>query len=248
MRRKPNFLRKFLSLNQWRKRANSGKLFAQMTADADFEKMKRTLIEEGEAAQTRGHSKDLLAHVDSLRREFAGQPELVWHHAKLIVLMRRGYKLDETFAEFRRLWVEEEEWLCEHLNIRWLVSACDTFAEHSKDGKEQAMAFAVSLMVNTMKVYETENYLTGAAQIPYDEAKIAHLQTDLVPIFEGLSCFTVGTDDTLRNMVWRMKDVAADTFTGRILLEVFSRLQVEESAFKRLRMRHHRKNTAWWDD
>jgi hypothetical protein len=76
---------------------------------------------------------------------------------------------------------------------------------------------------------------------------IQFLSSNLVPIFGGLSCFTVGTDDTLRNMVWRLKEVSKHSITGRILLEVFSRLQLENSAYARLRARHHRRNTEWWD-
>lgn len=245
MREKPTWLRNFFSLNQWRKRVNATKIFST-TMTADYSIMKRNILSLEEPFQTRGHSKDILQHVEDLKREFSGQSELVWHHAQLIVLLRRGYKIEETFRNFNELWATEKLWLCKHLNIRWLISACDTFADHSQDEKERALAFSASLMINTLKLYETERYVTNMEDTNYDPLKILYLQNSLVPIFEGMSCFTIGTDDTLRNMVWRMREISRGTITGEILLEVFSRLHQGDSVFSRLKDRHRRKNTEWW--
>jgi hypothetical protein len=245
MRAKPTWLRNIFSLNHWRKRANAHKVFNSVHP-VNYNAMKKNIISSGRALQTRGHSKDLLQHVEDLRHEFSGQSELIWHHAQLIVLLRRGYKIEDTFKNFNRLWETEKLWLCENLDIRWLISACDTFADHSHDEKERALAFSVSLMLNTLKLYETERYLTNSTEIPYDSVKISYLQNFLVPIFEGMSCFTIGTDDTLRNLVWRMKDVSRGTVAGEILLEVFSRLHQCNSVFARFKAQHRRKNTEWW--
>jgi hypothetical protein len=245
MRAKPTLLRNFFSLNHWRKRANAKKLFSNMRA-VSYDEMKKNIISSGNSLQTRGHSKNLLQHVEDLRHEFSGQSELIWHHAQLIVLLRRGYRVEDTFRNFNQLWKIEKNWLCKNLNIRWLVSACDTFADHSPDEKERALAFSVSLMLNTLKLYETERYVTNSTEIPYDAEKISYLQNFLVPIFEGMSCFTVGTDDTLRNMVWRMKDISRGAVAGEIMQEVFSRLHDCNSVFSRFRVQHRRKNTEWW--
>ncbi len=246
MRKRPTFLRKFLSFNQWRKRFNASKVYSIDKNKIDYDHMKTNLMPMRDAIQTRGHSKDLPVHIANLSVEFSGKPELVFHHAKLIVLIRRGYKVDEVFSEFETLWQQHGEWLLKNLNIRWLVSACDTFADHCADPTEKSLAFSTSLMVNTVKIYETENYLTNSLQPVYDQKMILNTQQQLVPIFEGLSCFTIGTDDTLRNMVWRMKEIGRNYVCGSILSEVFNRLQFEETAYSRIRKLHIRDKTSWW--
>lgn len=246
MQKKPTFLRNFLSFNQWRKRFNASKVYSTGENQIDFNHMKINLMPRGDAIQTRGHSKDLPSHIVNLGVEFSGKAELVFHHAKLIVLIRRGYKVEEIFSEFENLWLQEGDWLLKNLNIRWLVSACDTFADHSPDPTERSLAFSTSLLVNTLKLYETENYLTNSQRQVYDTKNIETTQRQLVPIFEGLSCFTIGTDDTLRNMVWRMKEICRDYVCGDILLEVFNRLQFEETAYSRIRKLHMRDKTSWW--
>ncbi|MDA9058196.1 hypothetical protein N9K59_02895 [Candidatus Thioglobus sp.] len=67
-----------------------------------------------------------------------------------------------------------------------------------------------------------------------------------VPLFDGTSVFKIGTDDTLRNMRWRIDKVAKINIAGEILLEIFLRLQKYDTVFKRLRARHSRSKTGWW--
>ncbi len=233
---------KFFSLKRHRRRAGA----ALPEIDGQYEALKSTLIEAGEARQTRGSSDDLQSHLDALRSEFSGQPELVFEHAKLIVLMRRDFKADEAFAAFRRMWEAEAEFLLEHLNLRWIVAATDSFADHDPDPAKRALALAVSMMVHNMKTYESERYITDVSAPPVNEEKVAHLQEHLVPIFSGLSMLTVGTDDTLRNLRWRIDRQAKDSALGRIVQHVFLRLQDEDTAFARMRRLHHRERTAWW--
>lgn len=171
MRQKPLYLRNFFSFNQWRKRFKASKVYSLDKKQIDFEQMKINCIPAGSEIQTRGHSKDLPTHIANLGLEFSGKPELLLHHAKLIVLLRRGYKVEEIFSDFEDLWQQQNEWLLKNLNIRWLISACDTFADHSADTTERALALSTSLMVNTLKMYETENYLTNALEPVYDKEK-----------------------------------------------------------------------------
>ncbi|MCF1470964.1 hypothetical protein FS763_03350 [Agrobacterium vitis] len=203
---------------------------------------------EGDAAQqTRGSEKSLDLHLENLRREFAGQPELLWHHARLIVLLRREFQVEQTFAQLQALWEVEADFLCENLNLRWLVSAADSFVDHHPDAAERARAMLVSLLVNTVKIYETERVL-ATAPAPADAQKLERLQSELIPLFSGLSCFTIGTDDTLRNMRWRLDGLMAQGPVGLMLKTVFDRLQVEDTAFSRLKAQHHRGRTGWWSE
>ncbi len=198
--------------------------------------------------QTRGSAKSLDEHLENLKREFAGQPELLWHHAKLIVLLRRGVETDQVFAQFASLWEQEGIFLCENLNLRWLVSASDTFADHAPDGETRTLATLISVLVNTVKIYETERVLGEAEPVPLSSAKVGQVQQELVPLFSGLSCFTIGTDDTLRNMRWRLDPLMEKGAVGMILKAVFDRMQVENTAYARLKALHHRERTGWWSD
>lgn len=243
MARKKTSIERFFSLNWHRKRLGGGKHTARV---ADFEVLKSHIIEGDAAKQTRGSAKSVDAHLENLRGEFAGQSELIWHHAKLIVLLRRGVRTDEVFREFERLWATEADYLCETLNLRWLVSATDTFSDHASDPAVKAQATLVSILVNTVKIYETERVLAKDAPSDLDEQKVADVKDRLIPLFSGLSCFTVGTDDTLRNMRWRLDPLMEEKPVGLILKTVFDRLQIEDTAYARLKARHHRDRTGWW--
>lgn len=245
VRRRKSRLERFLSLNRHRKRWGGGR---HVPADADLVAMRDRIVEAGEAVQTRGAEKSLDLHLANLRREFSGQPELVYHHAMLIVLIRREVRVEESVRQFLALWAQEAEFLCRHLNLRWLISAADTFADHAADPQARAVAMMATLLANTVKVCESDRYIRGAEALAPRADRIEKLQTDLVPLFEGTSVFTVGTDDTLRNMYWRLEPFFAAGPAGMILKAVYDRMQVNDTAFARLRALHRRDRTGWWDD
>jgi len=241
--RRKSAIERFLSLNQHRKRWRAKGHFSPL---ADFAAMRDQIIAAGEPVQTHGSEKSLDAHVANLQCEFSGQPELVFHHAKLIVLIRREFRLKETLAQFFALWESEVDFLCTHLNLRWLVSAADTFAEHA-EGSQRAVAMMATLLANTVKIAESDRYIRGAEALTPMADRIEKLQTELVPLFEGTSVFTIGPDDTLRNMRWRLEPFFAEGAAGAILKAVYDRLQVNDTAFARLRALHRRERTGWWD-
>lgn len=243
MARRKTVVEKFFSLNWHRKRWGAGRL---ALISSDYAAMKEARLPEGEVKQTRGSDKSLERHLENLKLEFAGQPEIVFHHARLIVLLRRDVQTAAMFAEFQKLWREEAVYLCDHLNIRWLISACDTFVDRESDPAHRNLALAACLLVNTVKIYESERFITASADNSVLDDRVERLQTELVPLFEGLSCFTVGTDDTLRNMRWRLETVFGDHPLGLILKTIYERLQVNDTAFARLRTLHRRERTAWW--
>ena len=105
-----------------------------------------------------------------------------------------------------------------------------------------------TLFANTIKLQESERHLCNAETIETDPVRIAHVQKELVPLFEGMSCFTVGTDDTLRNMRWRLQEFCEVEPTGAILKTVWDRCQIENTVFARMRKLHHRSRTQWWDE
>lgn len=245
VRRKRSRLGRLLSFNQHKKRFGAKKVSAEL-AGVDFGGLKDRLIEGDELIYTHGSSKDLQTHLEDLRHEFVGQSELAYLHAKLIVLMRREFRVKENYRQFSQLWQEHGEYLLKTLNTRWLMSAADTFADHAEDPLTQAVAFSVSCLLNTVKMQETERYFLATEDRPADEGRLQALREGRIALFDGMSAFAVGTDDTLRNMRWRLDIIAEHEPAGPILKEIFLRLQEQDTIYGRLRKLHTRKKTAWW--
>ncbi|UFS66034.1 hypothetical protein LO749_05595 [Paracoccus denitrificans] len=245
VRRRKSRIERFFSLNQHRKRWGA---WRHVAADPDLAAMRERIVEAGEPVQTRGSDKSLDRHLANLRCEFSGQPEILLHHATLIVLIRREVRLAESIGRFEALWTQEAEFLCRHLNLRWLISAADTLADHASDPQARAVAMMASLLGNTVKIGESDRYIRAAETLAPLPERIEGLQTDLVPLFGGMSVFTVGTDDTLRNMYWRLEPFFAAGPAGMILRTVYDRMQVNDTAFARLRALHRRDRTGWWED
>lgn len=245
--RKKNRLERFFSLNQHRKRLGAAKLDSKLN-DLDINKLKTAIINIDEVVYTHGADKDLSQHLSNLKTEFAGRPELLYLHAQLITFIRREYKTKTNFRIFQELWIEEEAFLLKELNTRWLVSAADTFSDHSKDPLEKAIALSVSILINTIKLHETERFLQSTHEAKDNEDCANTLRNKRVDLFDGTSAFAVGTDDTLRNLRWRMDDVCETSPTlGHILKEIFARVQSHNTVYYRFKERHTRPKTAWWD-
>lgn len=243
MKRDKKSWEKFFSLKRHRRRFGA----TMPEFQEGYGPLKSKLIDGGESVQTRGSSDELNTHLNALRSEFSGQPELVYEHARLIVLIRRDFKAQEAYTELMKMWAEEEDFLLEHLNLRWIVAATDSIADYDADPANKAIALSVSLLVNTVKTYESERYIRDIEEPALNAVKLEDLQHHLAPIFSGLSMLTIGTDDTLRNMRWRIDRQAKSSLPGRILKHVFRRLQDEDTAFARIRALHHRDKTAWWN-
>lgn len=243
--RKKSRLERWLSFNQHRKRFGASEAAAALQT-SDYSVLKTQLISDTEQVYTHGADKGITQHLHNLRAEFAGQAELLYYHAQLIVLIRREYQVAEQFALFERLWDKEAEFLRQQLNTRWLISAADTFADHSSDASTRSLALAASLLVNTVKLQETERYLQAAEHLSDEPKRQQQLQTGRVALFDGTSAFAVGTDDTLRNLRWRLDAISTLNPMGEILSELFQRLQTHDTVYQRFRQRHTRAKTAWW--
>jgi len=94
---------------------------------------------------------------------------------------------------------------------------------------------------------ESERFITNAQDCLDNQEKIGKLDNgERFALFDGTSVFKFGTDDTLRNMRWRINKVAKLNIAGEILLEIFKRLQKYDTIYKRSKDRHTRNKTGWW--
>jgi hypothetical protein len=65
----------------------------------------------------------------------------------LTINIRRNHELQKNLDAFFLAWSEEPHFLSKALNIKWLVSACDTYADYCSDDAERATALIGAAMV-----------------------------------------------------------------------------------------------------
>ena len=241
--RKKTKLEKFFSFNQHRRRFGAPK---SVNETQGITSLKSTIIPGQKKVYTHGSSKNLKEHLKSLRDEFIGDPELCYFVAKKIVLIRRESKVSENFQSLEKLLKKENEFLFKKLNLRWLVSIADTISEHSESREERALALCATLLGNTVKIYETERFLEKNETSKDNPERLKLLQSSRVPLIDGMSGFCIGTDDTLRNMLFRMNTLCENSYVGKLVQEVFSRIQSENTGYSRLKNKHTRPRTSWW--
>jgi len=251
MKRRKTSFEKWFSFNRHRRRFGAAAVAAQQSED--WQALKDALVpggpQGGEPSYAHGASTDLSEHLRRLQGEFAGQPQLLYQHAQLIVLIRREADVAGNYQRLERMWLAETDFLRTRLDLRWLVAACDTFIDHAADPVLRAVAMNGPLLVNTIKLQETERYLQAAHGLSDRPDALQALHSHRVGLFDGLTAFIAGTDDTLRNMRWRLGDVCALHPLGALVLEIFDRLQRagNDNVYLRFRQRHTRERTRWWD-
>lgn len=244
--RKKSRFEQWFSFSRHERRFGANKVYESLAQD-DIATLKTTIIQGDNITYTYGSAKDLNEHIENLKQEFVGQPKLNHFHASLIVLIRRDIDAQKNYEKFKALWLTETEFLLKNLNTRWLISACDTFIDYDDDSTLQAILMNAIMLINTIKLQETEHILCEI-QLNENEQKRTQLQHERVALFDGTSAFAVGTDDTLRNMRWRLDKICAHHELGRIVIEVFERLQLEQNnnIYSRFKNRHTRERTRWW--
>lgn len=249
-RRKSAF-EKWFSFTRHRRRFGAD-AFTQQLDSQDFADWRNCIVTGDDTpVHAHGSSADLNEHLAKVRREFIGQSELLYQHAMLIVLIRREADVEANYERFKRMWMAERDFLVAHLDMRWLISACDTFIDHDTDPLLRAVAMNGPLLVNTVKLGETERYIKGVdAATPDRKESLDALWTHRVGLFDGIAGFIPGSDDTLRNLRWRLEDVCSLHPLGAVVMELFERLQrdANDNVFVRFKHRHQREKTRWWND
>lgn len=204
-----------------------------------FHEMKTTVISCGEPEVLVGRREDMSEHLGLLFKEFSGQPLISYYHAALIVRFRRGQDIGSDFLD---LWRTEGDFLRQNLPLRWLVSACDSIIDdQSFPATERAVAFAATLVTATVKLYETERLAAGGAPLGRSGG-LAEVQ----PLFDGMTTFSVGHGDMVKNLLERGQKVAGQTETaGPILMEILRRLHLNDTVFNRFLNAHVAPDTRW---
>ena len=243
-RRDKTKFEKWFSFSRHKRRIGGRQYFKDL--DINFQKQKKQVIAGNKKIYTHGSYDKIDKQFEVLKYEFIGQSELCLTCAKIIVLIRRECEIKKHYALLEDLWNKEKTHLLKNLNTRWLISVVDTFSDHSKNDTDRALSVACSCLINTIKIQETERYIIDAKNNKDNKDRLLELQNGRVALFDGTSAFAVGTDDTLRNMRWRIDKLSKVGVSGEILLEVFMRLQKHDTVYKRFKDRHTRNKTGWW--
>lgn len=207
--------------------------------------LKSSVVEGDAAIPAVGVKQGLNDHAEMLRREFVGQSRLALYHALLNVLLRRGIDVEVNVGRMRRLWREERDFLLEKLDSRWLVSACDTIADHFPEPEEKSTALIGSVLVNVVKLYETERLAAyGTAR---GETVGSHRWTGPQELFDGIVAFSIGTGDMVLNLHRRLDALtrATPTTAGAILRELIRRVNSHNTVLSRFRKVHTKDVTRW---
>lgn len=95
--------------------------------------------------------------------EFVGKSELAFLNAQLISNLRKRSFPSHTPALFRRVWHEHSDHLLSVLDLRWLVSSVQTFADHGENATQREVGQALRMLFGMMKLYEFERLFSGLA-------------------------------------------------------------------------------------
>ena len=252
-RRKTRIERLF-SFSHYKKKQGGDKISLALD-QAELSRLKSSVINiPNDQSYQYKYYKKIDKHLTYLETEFNGQSELIFYHAKLIVLIRREVDTETNFSRFTTLWDKERDFLLSNLSLRWIISAVDTFLDYSKDELLKSSLLSVLLLVNTCKLYETEELMLNInteKKLQYNITNIDEIEKNgekgTKMLFDGIPAFRLNKSDTLLNMRKRMEATLSNhQLAYAITIEVFRRLHKENTVYHRLADQHTHQRTKWW--
>jgi hypothetical protein len=170
---------------------------------------------------------DMVAQKQMLTKTFSGRSELELLHALAISYLRRNTPhTTKAWKIFRRIWAEQSEFMTNELTPRWLISALQTFYDHSDDAHERIAGGVGFLYGNLIKVYETEYAARRRNRLP----ELKNYKNKSVP---GLFSFKPG-DDILININILVLDAAkSGGLAAKPLMALLEVIASSETIFQR---------------
>ncbi|MEJ6402052.1 hypothetical protein [Yoonia sp. 2307UL14-13] len=199
--------------------------------DIDFEPLKRIPLPQQENPRPDGLSR-VAKKRHFLLGELPGQSELALLHGLLISHLRKHTYPDHAPALFRRLWREEDTWLLENLDTRWLISAAITFADHGETEQDRFLGQSLKILFSLMKLYEAERSFSGVP--PQKHFPLGQRNRDPLPM--GMQDFSLLSGDLEAHLLaplWKLSEKAPNL--GRLAQELLNRLDTDDGTlFRRL--------------
>lgn len=175
--------------------------------------------------------KNLAGHFRMLQPEFSGKSRLAHLLACCIVTIRRTKGRGPGLHLFHRITKEHGEFVSKELSSRWLVSVCDTFADHGENPTQRAIAMSGSILVNSVKLFETElkNFYPPRPWPPKTRFR------DTPALFDGLTPFWIEGGDMVTNLFDRLEKICElDPVAGQFTKEALERMLQNDTTFKRI--------------
>lgn len=210
------------------------------------ERLKVEYVRDNESpGAPRAELEQLERHLRALSQDFLERTRIEFLHAILIVLIRRRIALKRATRLFFDLWERETDFLCDHLTLRWLVSACDTICDHPRTETEAAVALSTSMLINTIKLYETERFTLQDQAVSAE--RLEALKGRRLELFDGLTAYGIGRGDMILNLKRRIESTRHGdaTFVTRIFHTAADRAFQGDTVFSRMRAVHTNDATKW---
>ena len=167
-----------------------------------------------------------------IAEEFVGMSELAFLNAQLISNLRKRDQPPQTAALFCRIWAEESAHLISELNLRWLVSSAQTFADHGETPAQREVGQGLRMLFGMMKLYEFERTFSGME--PSKEYGFGKRVKTRLPLdMEPFSLMHGGLDINVITPIWEMgkSDAAIAPLVDHLLQEL---IEEPGGVFRRL--------------
>ncbi|WP_158968416.1 hypothetical protein [Chachezhania sediminis] len=176
----------------------------------------------------------------TLTAELDGMNELALVHAMCVAVLRRRDPPREALCLFRRIWAEQGDAMANVLPVRWLVSACVTFATHGENQAQVSGGMGIAMLFDMIKLHDSERRLSGRRN---DQAFPKKAERPRHPIAFDLTPYALDTGDMDRLILARLWRLAEEDPLLRPLGFRLLRLLMTErrTVFARLqRFKKHR--------
>ena len=149
----------------------------------------------------------------------------------LIRDIRNSRNLEANLERFFGLINAREQEVIAILSIRWLVSVCDTFADHGKE-LERPNAMLISMFINMLRMAETISFISG----PFESERVDEARESRIECFDGVTTFNIDRQDVYLNLCKRMANVMPSTpFLWTVWNEILRRIHACDNVMVRVR-------------
>ncbi|WP_171124742.1 MULTISPECIES: hypothetical protein [unclassified Ruegeria] len=169
-----------------------------------------------------------------IAEEFVGSTELAFLNAQLIANLRKRDFPTQCPTLFQRLWAEQSAHLLQVLDLRWLVSSVQTFADHGMTPTQREVGHALRMLFGLVKLYEFERLFSGHP--PSDAFRLRHKVDAALPMgMEGFSLDSGGLDINLIAPIW--SKALTDPTIAPLANHLLNRLNADPgTVFRRLKL------------
>lgn len=178
-----------------------------------------------------GREANFIRHFRKLQPEFSDQSRLAHLLGATIVVLRRVPDCAEAAQLFHEITESYAKELASEMKMRWLVSVCDSFADHGRGQAQRAMGIAGSLLANTLKLSETERRIYDVPRPWPPQKRWANGGT----LFDGMITYWVEKGEMIDLMTARLERVCNDDpQAGPFTREILRRAHRHNTVYKRL--------------